>query len=297
MTGKKVGFIGVGTMGRLMAERLMDAGVNLQIFDVSAEAAQHFIDKGVTAAASPRALGAWADILILMLPQPDNVRDCILGAEGAIHSLRPGCLVIDMSTSGPGVVRECGACLADRGINMIDAPVGKNPAAALRGDLMVLMGGEQDTCRSVEWLLRSMGSELHYCGPLGSGQVVKLLNNMVSCTNAATLAEAYKVARTAGVDWSVLTKVMSGTAADSWQLRNTVMSKALQGDFEPAFRLSLAQKDMSLAVEMAKFFDMDSPCTSSALEWYKRASAAGFGELDRAALFLLADPTLKNAKK
>jgi 4-hydroxybutyrate dehydrogenase/sulfolactaldehyde 3-reductase len=119
---------------------------------------------------------------------------------------------------------------------------------------------------------------------------------MVSCANAAVLAEAYALARRAGVDWGILTQVMSGTAADSWQLRNTVIGKALKGDFQPAFKLALAHKDMSLALEMATFFSSENGCTRSALEWYERAAAAGLSELDRAALLLLSDPKLKDSK-
>lgn len=292
MCGKNVGFIGVGTMGRPMAERLVAGGLDIRVFDVSAQATKHFTDKGIVAAISPRHLATWANILIVMVPQPEHVRECLLGGEGAIHALPPGSLVIDMSTSGPSVVRECGQRLAERGIQMLDAPVGKNPAAAARGDLAILIGGDPDTSRSVKWLFEHLGSELHYCGPLGSGQVVKLLNNMVSCSNAAVLAEAYALARKANVDWSVLSEVMSGTAADSWQLRNTVIAKALKNDFQPAFKLALAKKDMSLALQMAEFFDAENGCVRGALSWYERADAKGFGELDRAALMLLADPSL-----
>jgi 3-hydroxyisobutyrate dehydrogenase-like beta-hydroxyacid dehydrogenase len=155
------------------------------------------------------------------------------------------------------------------------------------------MGGNAETCRSIEWLLRYLGSEMHYCGPLGSGQVVKLVNNMVSCANAAILAEAFAIADKAGADLQVLTKLMPGTAADSWQLRQTVMRKALQNDFSPAFKLSLAHKDMRLALDMANDLEATSGCIRGALAWYDRAAAAGYGELDRAAWMLLADRRLK----
>ncbi|OFZ90846.1 MAG: hypothetical protein A3I62_01265 [Betaproteobacteria bacterium RIFCSPLOWO2_02_FULL_62_79] len=292
MNGRKTGFLGLGTMGRPMAGRLLDAGVELRVFDVADDAARHFTARGTVAAATPAELGGWADLLILMVPHPDSLRQCLIGPDGAIHTLKPGSIVIDMSTSGPAVVQECGRQLAKRGIEMIDAPVGKGPAAAVKGDLTILMGGNRETCEAVEWLLRKLGSELLYCGPLGSGQVVKLVNNMVSCANAAVLAEAYALAKKAGVDVSVLTRLMPGTAADSWQLRNTVMAKALSGDFSPAFKLALARKDMRLALEMAEYLGVASNCTNSALEWYDRAAAAGLGELDRAALLLLADPEL-----
>jgi len=295
MNGRKTGFVGLGTMGRLMAQRLLDAGVEMRVFDVAEDAVRHFTARGTIGAATLAELGAWADILVLMLPSPESLHQCLVGPEGAIHALKPGSKVIDMSTSGPAVVKECGRLLAERGIEMIDAPVGKGPAAAAKGDLTILMGGNRDTCESLEWLFRVVGSEMLYCGPLGSGQVVKLVNNMVSCANAAVLAEAYALAKKAGVDFSVLNRLMPGTAADSWQLRNTVMAKALGGDFSPAFKLALARKDMRLARDMAEYLDGRSDCASGAIEWYDRAAAAGFGELDRAALLLLADPELGKA--
>jgi 4-hydroxybutyrate dehydrogenase / sulfolactaldehyde 3-reductase len=293
MSTCNVGFLGVGTMGRPMADHLSKNGVQLRVYDVSPDALGYFRDKGITTAASLSDLGAWADILILMLPTPAGVRESLLGSNGAIHTLKPGSIVIDMSTTGPSVTKDCGRQLAQRGIEMVDAPVGKGPAAAAKGDLTILMGGKAEICHSVEWLLKHFGKEMHYCGPLGSGQAVKLVNNMVSCVNAAVLAEAFAIADKAGVDLEVLTRLMPGTAADSWQLRQTVMAKALKNDFTPAFKLSLAHKDTRLALDMANDLEATNGCIRAALVWYDRAAAAGYGELDRAALMLLADRRLK----
>lgn len=295
MTAGRIGFLGLGTMGRPMALRLLNAGVELRVFDIAADAVNYFTAKGVISAATPRALGEWADILIFMVPHPDGLRDNLLGPQGAIHTLRAGSVVIDMSTNGPAVVKTCGEALAARGIEMMDAPVGKGPTAAAKGDLTILMGGKREVCAAAEPILRHFGTELHYCGPLGSGQVVKLVNNMVSCANAAVLAEACGLAHNAGVDLGVLTGIMAGTAADSHQLRHTLMGKALKSDFEPAFKLKLAYKDMRFALQMARELNATSACTGAAVEWYERAAAAGYGELDRAALLLVVDPRMKKA--
>lgn len=280
-----------------MAQRLVDAGAQVRVFDIAADAVRFFTAKGVIAAATPRELGAWADLLIFMVPHPDALRDNLLGAQGAIHTLRPGSVVIDMSTNGPAVVRVCGAALAARGIEMIDAPVGKGPPAAATGELTILMGGKREVCTAAEPVLRHFGTELHYCGALGSGQVVKLVNNLVSCANAAVLAEACGLAHKSGVDLGVLTKIMAGTAADSHQLRHMLIGKALKGDFDPAFKLRLAHKDMRFALQMAQELDATSACTGAAVDWYERAAAAGHGELDRAALMLLVDPRLKTPRE
>lgn len=295
MTAGRIGFLGLGTMGRPMALRLLNAGVELRVFDIAADAVNYFTAKGVIAAATPRELGEWADMLIFMVPHPDALRDNLLGAQGAIHTLRPGSVVIDMSTNGPAVIKTCGEALAAHGIEMIDAPVGKGPPAAAQGELTLLMGGKREVCAAAEPILRHFGTELHYCGPLGSGQVVKLVNNLVSCANAAVLAEACGLAHKSGVDLGVLAEIMTGTAADSHQLRHTLIGKALKGDFDPAFKLGLAHKDMRFALQMARELNATSACTAAAVDWYERAAAAGHGELDRAALMLLVDPRLKNA--
>jgi len=276
-----------------MVRQLLTHGVDLIVFDASAEALRSCEEMGAIAAPSLASLAASADIMILMLPHPDIVRESLVGPGGAMHSMRRGTLVVDMSTTGPSVVKECAAHLAERGIEIVDAPVGKGPAAAAKGELTILMGGDRKTCQSLEPLMKYLGSEVHYCGPLGSGQATKLVNNMVSCANAAILAEAFAVAHKAGADPEVLTRLMRGSAADSWQLRETVIGKALKNDFSPAFKLGLAHKDLQLALAMVDGLHATNSCLRGALSWYERGIAAGYGELDRAALMLLADPHLK----
>ncbi|HEX7126403.1 MAG TPA: NAD(P)-dependent oxidoreductase [Thermodesulfobacteriota bacterium] len=292
---RRVGFLGLGAMGAPMARRLLERGVPLRVFDPNPAATRPFTERGIEAAATPRALGAWANVLVCMLPHPDVLREVILGEEGAIHSLAAGSVVVDMSTNGPAVVKACGARLAEKGVGMVDAPVGKGPWAAEKGDLTILMGGDRETCRSVEPILKMMGSTVYYCGPLGSGQVIKLANNLVSCANIAVVAEAYALARQAGADLGVLAEVMPQTSADSWQLRNTFVKKVLNHDFSPMFKLKLAHKDMRLILQMAEDLGAAAGCARGALDWYARADAAGHGELDWGAVLLVADPTLEKA--
>lgn len=290
----RVGFLGLGAMGTPMALRLLEHDVDLRVFDPSAAATRAFTERGVETAATPKALGAWANVLVCMLPHPNVLREVILGEQGAMHLLARGSVVIDMSTNGPAVVKACGARLAEKGVAMVDAPVGKGPWAAEKGDLTILMGGDRETCRSVEPLLRMMGSVVYYCGPLGSGQVIKLANNLVSCANIAVVAEAYALAREAGADLGVLAEVMPQTSADSWQLRNTFVKKVLNDDFSPMFKLKLAHKDMRLILEMAEELGTAAGCARGVLDWYARADAAGHGELDWGAVLLVADPELQN---
>ncbi|NEE03334.1 NAD(P)-dependent oxidoreductase [Phytoactinopolyspora halotolerans] len=287
---RRIGFIGLGTMGRPMAGQILAAGYELTVYDVAPTAVADLRDAGARAAASPREVAAASDVVICMLTHPDVVREVLLGADGVAHGVRPGAIVIDMSTSGPDVVRECAEALADRGARVIDAPVGKGPWAAEKGDLTILAGGEADVIGRAEAVLRCVGSEIHHCGPLGSGQVIKLANNLVSCANIAILAEAYALTRRAGADTDVLVKVMSHTSADSWQLRNTLIAKVLKGDLSPMFKLGLATKDMRLLEDLAGRLSAPFGCGRSALDWYERAEEKGMTDQDWGAVILVDEP-------
>ncbi len=290
MSGKRVGLIGIGTMGGPMARQILKKHGALTVFDTDQAAAQALAAASV--AGSPREVGAASDVVITMLPHPDVLDEVVLGEQGLIHGLAPGATVIDMSTSGMAAVQRLGAALAERGIKMVDAPVGKGPWAAEKGELTILMAGEEADCRAVEWLLSMVGSTLYYCGPLGAGQAVKLANNLVACGNMALLAEAYKMAAEGGARLDVLCEMMPFTSADSWQLRQTLNGKVRKGDFAPMFKLKLAAKDMRLIVEMAERLGTPIACGRAVLDWYDQGMEADLGELDWGAIMLTANPEL-----
>lgn len=290
MSGKRAGLIGTGTMGGPMARQILEKHGALTVFDADSVAAQALAAASV--AGSPREVGAASDVVITMLPHPDVLNEVVLGEQGLIHGLAPGATVIDMSTSGMAAVQHLGAALAERGIKMVDAPVGKGPWAAEKGELTILMAGDEADCRAVEWLLSMVGSTLYYCGPLGAGQAVKLANNLVACGNMALLAEAYKMAAEGGARLDVLCEMMPFTSADSWQLRQTLNGKVRKGDFAPMFKLKLAAKDMRLIVEMAERLGTPIACGRAVLDWYDQGMEADLGELDWGAIMLTANPEL-----
>ncbi len=287
-TGKCVGFLGLGAMGKPMAERLLKKGIDLRVYDPVEAACRSFAERNVPVGRSPAEVAATSDVVICMLPHPDVLREVLLGKGGVIEQARPGTIVIDMSTDGPAPVIECAKELKKRGIEMLDAPVGKGVWAAETGDLTILMGGDRETCRQVEGILAILGSELLYCGPLGSGQVVKVTNNIVSCTNIATIVEAYNVAKKLGADLDVLTHVMGSTAADSFQLKHT-FAKARKGDFSLGFKTKLALKDLYIARDVERQMNLRGAITDGAIQWYEDAMAAGHGEIDQGALLLTLD--------
>jgi 3-hydroxyisobutyrate dehydrogenase-like beta-hydroxyacid dehydrogenase len=290
---KRVGFVGLGAMGSPMAKQVLAKHGQIAVFDVDAKAVKALTEAGATSAMNPRELGASADIVITMLPHPDVFRNVVLGKDGLAEGMKSGSILIDMSTNGTAVLQEAQKALAPKGIRLMDAPVGKGPWAAEKGDLTILMGGDESVTREAEWLLGMVGSKLYHCGPLGAGQVVKLANNLASCANMAVLAEAYALAKAGGARLDVLTEVMPQTSADSWQLRQTLNGKILKGDFNPMFKLKLANKDMKLIAEMAKSLGTPMQVTAGALDWYEKGERAGHGELDWGAIILVSNPELK----
>lgn len=291
-----VAFLGLGTMGGPMARQLVRAGYVVHVFDPDAAAVSAAVAFGARAAATPRAAAEASDIVICMLPHPDILREVLLGDGGVVHALPAPALVVDMSTSGPLAVRSCAQELAKRGIGMVDAPVGKGPWAAEKGDLTILLGGEEAACRRAEPVLRHIGSTVYYCGSLGSGQAVKLANNLVACATMAVVAEGYALCVQAGADPKVLLEMMPTTSADSWQLRHTLIEKIVQGDLSPMFKLKLAHKDLKLVDALASAQGTSVECASAAVKLYERAIQAGYGDLDWGAVALVVEPSLGRAR-
>jgi 3-hydroxyisobutyrate dehydrogenase-like beta-hydroxyacid dehydrogenase len=172
-----------------MARRIQGQGVNLTVYDIDPAAVRRLTDMGAHAAASIRELGERSDIVMLSLPHPSVLKEVALGTEGLIHVLAPGSIVCDTSTNGRDAVLEVGAELAEKGIRMVEGPIGKGPWAAERGELTIMMGRDREALREVEFVFRHIASELYHCGPLGPGQVLKLANNLASCANLAVAAE------------------------------------------------------------------------------------------------------------
>ena len=277
-----VGFLGLGAMGALMAHHLEDKGVPVVAFDVDPAKRAAF----ETPAASPAEVAERCAWIVCMLPHPDVVRDVLLGGQGVAPHARAGTMVIDMSTTGPEADVACAEALAARGIDLIDAPVGKGTWAAGKGELIILAGGTSAQIEKARWLLELLGSEVLHCGPLGSGQVVKLANNIATCANLAAALEAYQLVERSGANVAALLNVMRQTAADSWQLNNTV-ARALQEDYSLGFKGSLTLKDLQLALAVAQATGADVPTTAGTIHWYERSVAVGDGDLDLGAIFKL----------
>ncbi len=249
MAKPALGFLGLGNMGGGMAQRLLRAGFPLSAYDPVTQRMQAAVAAGAMARRSPREVAAASEIVLSSLPTPASVEEAVLGVEGLIHGIRPGGIYIDLSTIDPMTSRRMHAAVAEKRARMLDCPVGKGPAAAAKGELTLMVGGDAAVLAEVRDVLAAIGTDIFHCGPAGSGAAAKLVNNLVSCAICALDAEALVLAAKAGVELPVLVEVMKSTAADNRHLHLTI-DNVLNGMFEPQFRLALAEKDLRLAVQM-----------------------------------------------
>lgn len=247
----RIGFIGVGSMGRYMAANLVTAGHEVTAVDPRPEAREDPVLAGASWADRPAAAADAADVVITSLPGPDQVREVLLGADGVLASMGPGSVSIDMSTSTPELAREVDAAAAGRGVLSIDAPVSGGPRGARHGTLTILVGGEAAAYQASLPILQCMGERIFHLGAPGAGHVAKLVNNMMGLTNGVAAMEAMVVGTRAGLDPRTLYEAVKASAGDSFVL-NMLPHVIFKGAFEPAkFALSLAAKDLRLAVGFA----------------------------------------------
>jgi 4-hydroxybutyrate dehydrogenase/sulfolactaldehyde 3-reductase len=248
---KKIGFIGLGAMGKPMSKNLIRKGsYELTVFDFNTQAVEELVQLGAKAAASASEVAAQSDVVITMLPNSPDVEAAVLGAGGVLSGLRPGSILIDMSTIDPAVTRKVAEAVEAKGSKMIDAPVGRSTDNAHDGTLLIMVGGLEEVFEECKPILLCMGSDLVHCGPIGSGETVKIVNNMLTGIIVTANAEALTLGVKAGVKLETLLQVLRSTAANNGHLHATYPVKALKGDFSPGFAIRLAHKDMNLALSL-----------------------------------------------
>ena len=282
----RIAFIGLGTMGRPMSKNLLKAGHRLWACDVAPAAVQALVEAGATAGATPREAAAQAEVVITMLPDSPDVERVLLGPDGVIHGARPGTLAIDMSTIEPSVTRRIGAALAARQVRMLDAPVGRPPAMAERGKLLIMVGGAAEDLAEARPILGAMGDTIVHIGPLGSGHAMKLVNNYLSTAAAVLTAEGLVLGVKAGLKLETMLQVMTGTMAATAHMTGT-FPRAFQGNFEPGFKVDLAHKDLGLALSMGAALNVPLVTGAVSLQVYAQARALGRGAMDQTAVMMM----------
>jgi 3-hydroxyisobutyrate dehydrogenase len=286
MATLRIGFLGMGAMGGPMARRLGQKGFRVTGYDVSEARAAAAAKDGVAIAKSPAAAAEAADVVMSSLPNPATVRAAYLGADGAVPALRPGTILIDMSTIDPSTWRDVAEAAAARGAESLGAPVSGGPADAGSGRLVFLVGGDAAVIDRARPVLEALGSEIHHLGPLGAGHIVKLVNNVMSMCNVAVAAEAMVLGVRAGMDPQRLFDVLSTSGGRSHHFLKR-FPNVLAGDFTPYFSIALSRKDLSLALKMAESLGVPMLATSTVRQIYEAAAAQGLDNLDMAGVTTL----------
>lgn len=262
----KIGFVGLGIMGRPMAKNLIKAGHELTVFDINKEAVNDVVLAGATAAASNKEVAEHADLVITMVPNSPHVRSAVFGENGLAEGMRSNqSVLIDMSSIDPVESRSIASELSKIGVEMLDAPVSGGEPKAIDGTLSVMVGGKKDTFDRYSEVLSAMAGSVVYVGEIGSGNVAKLANQMVVAANIGIVAEALTFAKKAGTDPELVYKAIRGGLAGS-----TVMdAKApmmLSGNYNPGFRIDLHIKDLTNALNAAHAINMPVPMTAHMME-------------------------------
>jgi 4-hydroxybutyrate dehydrogenase/sulfolactaldehyde 3-reductase len=284
---KTIGFIGVGVMGAPMARNLLKAGYQLRVFDVNAAAMAALKENGATPARTPADAAKGMDAVITMLPNGEHVEDALFGRDGAATAMAKGALYMDMSTILPTVTDRIAKKMAERGIDMVDAPVGRTSQHAVEGKLLVMAGGSDAALARARPILEKLGDTIVHCGPVGSGARVKIVNNYMAIVANTTTAEALTLAEASGIDPEVARKVMLGTTAGMGHMSTTYPAKVLKGDLAPGFMVDLAAKDLGLAIAFAKTLGVPVATGETAREAYDRAQKGGRGRQDWTAIYAM----------
>jgi 3-hydroxyisobutyrate dehydrogenase len=281
----EVAFIGLGAMGSRMAMNLHSAGFALSVWNRDPAKARRLTDAGARLAASPADAASGASFVLSIVADDLATRDVMLGASGVLGRARPGTIVIDASTNTPAMAREIAAAAAARGVHYLDAPVlGSTPQAEAK-ELAFLVGGDQAAFERSKPVLGAMSRACHYLGESGAGATIKLINNMVSGSLLAVLAEAAHVAEAAGLDPAAAVAALSDGAAGSRMLRSK-LPKMFQREFTPQFQLELMEKDIRYFLQLAADLDRPAPLASLVRSQYQAARRAALGKLDSSAIFL-----------
>ncbi len=261
----KIGFIGLGIMGKPMAKNLLKAGHKLVVHDVAPAPLKEVVAAGAEEGKSPSDVASKTDVIITMLPNSPHVKEVVLGKNGVIEGARKGSLVVDMSSIAPLAAKEVAAALAKKGIDMLDAPVSGGEPKAIDGTLAIMVGGRQEVFEKAKDILLKMGSSAVLCGDIGAGNVTKLANQVVVALNIAAMSEAYVLATKAGVDPEKVFNAIKGGLAGSTVL-NAKSPMVLEGNYKPGFRIELHIKDLQNALDTAHEIGVPIPLTSQVME-------------------------------
>ena len=289
---QKIGFIGLGIMGRHMASHLLTAGHELYVYDINTAAVQELTGKGAAACANCKEVASKADIVISMVPDSPDVEKVALGENGIIEAARPGLIHADMSTIAPAMAIHVAEELGKKGVRCVDAPVSGGDTGAKNAALSIMVGGPKELFDELLPVLQVMGKTVTHCGANGAGQTVKACNQIQVAMNLLGMAEAFVLGAKAGVDPAVILQVLSGGYAQT-RVMDARGPKVIKGEFEPGFKSRFHYKDLNIVMETAKKLNVPLPATAVAHELFASLMATGRGELDHSAVINIIEDLAK----
>lgn len=289
---ERVGFIGLGTMGKPMARNLIKAGYSLTVHNRSRGAVEELGKVGAQAATSPKEVAANSDVIITVLPDSPDVEGVVTGEQGIFEGARPGMLLIDMSTISPVVARHLAGDAQTRGVEMLDAPVSGGEVGAINGTLSIMVGGKKDAFDRALPLFQAMGKNIVHIGEAGAGQVTKAANQVVVALTIEAISEALVLAEQAGVDPAKVRQALLGGFAQS-RILDVHGQRILDRNFKPGFRTNLHIKDLGIALATGKEYKVPLPATAHVHQMMNALLASGKGDLDHSVLFTLIEELAK----
>lgn len=279
----KIGFIGLGIMGKPMAKNLLKAGYSLIVYDVVSASVDELVAAGAEKGTSCKDVASKSEIIITMLPNSPHVKSAVLGKDGVIEGIQAGTILIDMSSIAPLASKEVEAEVAKKGAVMLDAPVSGGEPKAIEGTLAIMVGGDETAFEKVKDILLKMGSSAVLIGGIGSGNVAKLANQIVVALNIAAVSEAFTLAAKAGVDPEKVYKAIRGGLAGS-TVMDAKVPMILDGNFKPGFRIELHIKDLNNALETGHEVGVPLPLTSGVMEIMQALKVDGCEKNDHSAI-------------
>lgn len=279
----KLGLIGLGIMGKPMARNLLKAGYELYVYDLNAQAVEELAAAGARPAAGAGEVAEKSDIVMTMLPNSPQVKDVVLSPDGVLEHIRPGAVLIDMSSINPIASREIAAELDKKGVDMLDAPVSGGEPKAVDGTLSFMVGGKREVFERCRDILAAMGSSVVLCGDTGAGNVTKLCNQIIVAVNIAAMSEALTLGQLAGVSPEIIYQAIRGGLAGSTVL-DAKAPMAMEQNFKPGFKIALHIKDLNNVLDTARTINAPTPLTCQVREMMKMLSREGMDGFDHSAL-------------
>jgi 2-hydroxy-3-oxopropionate reductase len=281
---EKVGFIGLGIMGKPMAKNLMEAGYELVLYNRTLEKAEELAEDGAAeVAANPREVAESSEIIVTMLPDSPDVRNVVAGEDGVLEGIREGVLVVDMSTISPVVTEELAARVRERGASMLDAPVSGGDVGAIEGTLSIMVGGSEEDFERARPLFEVMGNTVTHVGPTGAGQVTKAANQVVVALTIEAVSEALVLGSKGGVAPEKILEVLSGGLAGN-KVMEVKREKFLARDFEPGGKVEFHRKDLRIALEAGREYGVVLPVTALVCQMFEALLVRERSGWDHAAL-------------